>query len=823
MMESHGANGGVWRVSEDGVARWIFPARADDAVNQIVDFLHEFNCEAPVSGGELLISADTDFVVWLNGRLIGHGQYSNYPDRKTYERLPLGNALRQGANTLAVTVFYNGRTSSVYERGAPGLLFELRGETVLATSSTSTLCRPNPCYHSGPIAIVSSQLAYTFGYDARGDDGFGRDDYMPGDDWRAVSDAEATLPKARAVLGPRPITRLADAGCTSARLTSAGLFRRDVSVAEAEFGGTAASETLAGLVLKEGAKGAQPPVSPGWLMQHDVLKAVAPLDIVGAAAVTALGNEPDGLHISVSELGEHDGVYLQFDMGQEEVGYLNLDIEAADGTLVDVGYGEHLDDGRVRTFVGRRSFASRVICREGRQQVTHHFLRWAGRYLQIHVHAGTFTLHGLALERREYPVAFRGELTTGSLLHDRLLSVGRRTLHLCMHEHYEDTPWREQALYANDSRTQALCGYYAFGETAMPAASFALLGQGLREDGFLQLTAPARPPVTIPSFTFAWMLAVRDHFLYSGDDSLARAFLPQILTMLRAFMSERKDGLLPLRQAKSIWHFYDWSAGMSGYKEDDLAQGLDADAPLNCFFILALVAAQQMLEWCGEAGGDELTEAVAGLRERVAERFWDPAEGVFRTHAQAEDLTELTQALAVLAGVGDADMRERTLERMVDVDSGLAEPGLSQSFYTFEALMTRKERFGKGVLAGIEATWGKMLDAGATTFWETIKGASDFSNAGSLCHGWSAVPIYVLYHDVLGIRPIEPGFRTFCVAPMTTVADDCTGRVPVPGGEIVVRWEHVNGEVQVRVDAPEHMREIPRLKWGEQKLGLDLF
>jgi len=41
-----------------------------------------------------------------------------------------------------------------------------------------------------------------------------------------------------------------------------------------------------------------------------------------------------------------------------------------------------------------------------------------------------------------------------------------------------------------------------------------------------------------------------------------------------------------------------------------------------------------------------------------------------------------------------------------------------------------------------------MLDRGATTFWETIKGADDFGGAGSLCHGWSALPIY--YYEILG-------------------------------------------------------------------------
>ena len=37
-----------------------------------------------------------------------------------------------------------------------------------------------------------------------------------------------------------------------------------------------------------------------------------------------------------------------------------------------------------------------------------------------------------------------------------------------------------------------------------------------------------------------------------------------------------------------------------------------------------------------------------------------------------------------------------------------------------------------------------MIARGATTFWETEKGAEDFNNAGSLCHGWSAMPVFYL-------------------------------------------------------------------------------
>ena len=44
----------------------------------------------------------------------------------------------------------------------------------------------------------------------------------------------------------------------------------------------------------------------------------------------------------------------------------------------------------------------------------------------------------------------------------------------------------------------------------------------------------------------------------------------------------------------------------------------------------------------------------------------------------------------------------------------------------------------------IKAVYKKMLDYGATSFWETELGWVDFSKAGSLCHGWSASPAYYL-------------------------------------------------------------------------------
>lgn len=64
--------------------------------------------------------------------------------------------------------------------------------------------------------------------------------------------------------------------------------------------------------------------------------------------------------------------------------------------------------------------------------------------------------------------------------------------------------------------------------------------------------------------------------------------------------------------------------------------------------------------------------------------------------------------------------------------------------------MRNPSRYARFVFNQIAEKWGYMLYNNATTFWETISGAADFGNAGSLCHGWSAIPIYFYFKYALG-------------------------------------------------------------------------
>ena len=97
----------------------------------------------------------------------------------------------------------------------------------------------------------------------------------------------------------------------------------------------------------------------------------------------------------------------------------------------------------------------------------------------------------------------------------------------------------------------------------------------------------------------------------------------------------------------------------------------------------------------------------------------------------------------------------------------------------------RPEKWSRWVFERIARDWGHMLYSGATTFWETLKGAWDFDRAGSLCHGWSAIPIYLYFAYALGLKPLEPGFSRYSVEKVDAGLGETAGMFVLPDGKCV--------------------------------------
>lgn len=100
----------------------------------------------------------------------------------------------------------------------------------------------------------------------------------------------------------------------------------------------------------------------------------------------------------------------------------------------------------------------------------------------------------------------------------------------------------------------------------------------------------------------------------------------------------------------------------------------------------------------------------------------------------------------------------------------------------------------------MRAHYGRMLARGATTLWES------FEPTASLCHGFSATPVYQLSTEVLGISPLEPGFTRFRLAPQPADLAHARGVFPTVRGDIRIAWERRGDDIALDVVVPDGTR-----------------
>ena len=432
------------------------------------------------------------------------------------------------------------------------------------------------------------------------------------------------------------------------------------------------------------------------------------------------------------------------DLGGEVVGFPHIELLTDEAQTITVAWGEHIADGGVRREVGGRHFFFTYRAAAGKNEFTERMLRIGCRYIEVFSEAPFTLLYAGVLPEvipvRDVPVTVTGE-------DERRIYEGCvRTLRLCMMEHYVDCPWREQALYAFDSRNQMLCGYDAFegGNAAYARANLALISEDKREDGLLSICYPAGSPLFIPSFSLHYIIAMREYLGHTGDASLARKYFKKMVSVLSVFLGNHDEkGRITTFDTPGAWNFYDWSAHLDGAYEKGAVRR--ADSVINALCVMALDA---FADICLALGKRDPFHKEADALRRAAQCFVR-ADGRVSLYEDEDVFTALGAALAVSAHLLPDEESERALcERIC---AGEFSPcSLSMKILVYTALLdTSEARYRAFVLDEIRAAYLPMLAEGPGTVWETARGESDFENAGSLCHGWSAVPVHI-YHR-LGI------------------------------------------------------------------------
>lgn len=623
--------------------RWIW-ADCEVCEDQYTEYLEKLEA----TDGEVLLhlSCDTDYTLYINGKYVASNQYGDFEHYKIYDTVDVTSYLTEKSNTVKLLVYYCGVNTQRYRKGKAGLIYEFVSEKgIVAYSSTKTLSRVSPTYISGQKRFVSTQLGFSFAYDATKESERGY--------------SQSICVDKKVTFYPRPTEKL---------------------------------------------------------------------QVLPRKKIREIKKEPWG--------------YL-IDLCSEVVGFAALDFVSSCEQAITVAYGESLDNGRVRARIGNRNFLFEYKAKQGSNSFTDHMLRLSCRYLEVICDA-PIKINYIGILPQVYRVN-EVQCKIDDPLDRKIYDICVNTLRLCMMEHYVDTPWREQCLYAFDSRNQILCGYYAFqnGNADYARANLKLIGEDRRQDRLLSICYPCGNDLTIPSFSLYYLIAIKEYTDHTGDVSLAREMIPKSESILDEFFANSEDGLIKTFSGKQNWNFYDWSKYLDGSLHKD--ESALPDLVINSLFAMALDSLEEV---CKKAGTVFKYAGKADLLRRRIKAEFSSRKMLLSHHRNSEEYTVLGNSLAVLCG---AVKGQEAVDLCDQIVLGNAVPSsLSMNIWKYEALLqTDEEKYKDYILNEIRTNYKKMLDAGSTTVWETLEGSAAFGNAGSLCHGWSAVPVYIFHR--LGI------------------------------------------------------------------------
>lgn len=664
-------------------SKWIW-GKGITGSDTYCDFRESCFCDS-TKKTVIRISADSNYALHINGQFVESGQYADYPNYKIYDEINISDYITDGENILDVTVWYIGDTNFSYFPGKAGLLFEVENDGQIVCNSTETTkSRKSSRYVSGKRKMITEQLGY--GFEMNMEEDSQDSDFS---DSESVSGITYQLHK-------RENKKLLLQDRAESEIVQQGFFQYPFT---------------------EGTNGMK--------MQHALLSFAFPTEM---------------------DSQEGQKLYFIIDLKEETAGFLDLEIETEEACQMEIGWGEHLEDGRCRTEIEERDFSSVIHLQKGSNHVFNPLRRIGCRYLQLFIHSSKVKVHYAGLRPTIYPLDVI-PYQSGNLLRDTIYDTCVHTLRTCMHEHYEDCPWREQALYTLDSRNQMLCGYYAFEEYEFAKSSLKLIAKGIREDGFLPITAPTDFDLTIPFFSLVFITQVLEYYQHSKDVDTVEFCYEAMRRIIDTYLSAvDESGLAPnFVLDNRYWNFYEWQPYMSGEYYRDAPYDVCLNAGLS-------IALRDYAGICDILGKDSkrYRKLAHDLNHSIRHYFYDESMQLFSICVQhdSDKFSVLGNALCVLCGATDGlhtEKIEMLLTENKDQEGEVYTIATTLPMYSFRydaLLQINRDKYKPFILKDIDQTYLYMLRKGATSFWETIKGHADFANAGSLCHGWSAIPVY---------------------------------------------------------------------------------
>lgn len=377
---------------------------------------------------------------------------------------------------------------------------------------------------------------------------------------------------------------------------------------------------------------------------------------------------------------------------------------------------------------------------------------------------------------------------------NRLLDAYRRTqlsnTHGCVPS---DCPHRERRGYTGDGQITCETVMHVFGAKRM-------YDKWLRDiadcrnvkNGHIQHTAPFSGGGGGPG-GWGGAIVVVPYMYYKmyGDPSAVRNYLYAIKHYLE-YMESHCEGMLVTHEEKGGWCLGDWC--FKGCCTEKDVFPLTSEYVNTCYlakFYDMMLELDERLS----LGLDrkEYLRLAKSHKKAIKDRYFDDNTGDFCGNFCGAN------AFAVDIGIGD----ERTFENLCRKYDALG--GFDTGIFATEILVRILGERGRSDLVFKllssrmqNASFGGMLDRGATTIWER------WDTKASHNHPMFGGCIKALWTSFLGITPLEPGYGKVKIAPCDIPGlGSFGGHLTTLHGKIAVNLERVCGNIRITVDVPD--------------------
>jgi alpha-L-rhamnosidase len=307
----------------------------------------------------------------------------------------------------------------------------------------------------------------------------------------------------------------------------------------------------------------------------------------------------------------------------------------------------------------------------------------------------------------------------------------------------------------------------------------------------------------IPSFTLVWISELYEHSLHSGEPTLFRQFQDTVWDIIsKALARKEKDYTLyrSLDNPKT-WNFCEWTPHLS--RLDEFPQSV-----YNLYLYEAMISASRLYSQIGNQERSRfLADAAAALGRCIEQTFWDEENSCYTSLLPGKiPSSEHVQALMLYNGLVPEEKVERVFKTLCS--RKLIPLSYNALAYYVRGLMAGDATMRAAVEPFLQQQFEGPVLSGATSLWETAFGGDDFCNAGSLCHAWSSIHAYYAKRYLLGVAPLEPGYRCFEVKPYAGAHYHAEGAVPTPHGFITVSWTRNGDGLDLEIRHPAGLKPI---------------